>query len=232
MTTMILGRLTRLAFAVGIAMIATSCGGGGGDDDGPGIVGPVNSTVTVTGGAGSGRVASSPTGIDCRIANGATSGTCTADFRNGTAITLTATPDQDQLFQAWGGDCSGATCQINVTKAVSVSAGFVRKAVTLSLEFRTTATDDGAAIIVVTGPPITSLTPTSGLQLAQRTRTSDGKTVVLLRGNLTSGVVANVTVNGVDADKVFSAVVEQVAARQSGSYAQRTSLSTYGATIK
>ena len=231
MTTTIV-RAARLALAAGVVAVATSCGGGGGDNDGPGIVSPVNWSVTVTGGAGSGRVVSSPTGIDCRIANGTTSGTCTSEFRNNTAVTLTATPEVDHLFQAWGGDCTGTTCQLTVTKAVSVSAGFVRKTVTLSLEFRTTATDDGAAIIAISGPAIAGVTPTSGVQLAQRARTSDGKTVVLLRGNLTTGVVANVSVSGLDADKPFTAVVEQVAARQSGNYAQRANLSAYGASIK
>jgi len=224
-------RLTQIAVAIGAAALLVSCGGGG-DNDGPGIVQPSNWTITITGGAGSGRVTSLPTGIDCHIANGATSNSCSASFRNGTAVTLTATPDADQLFQAWGGDCTGETCQITLTKSVSISAGFVRKTATLSLEFRTAATDDGAALIAITGPAITGMTPTSGLQLAQRTRSSDNKTVVLIRGNLTNGVVASVSVSGKDADKPFTAVVEQVAARQSGSYAQRANLATYSASIK
>jgi hypothetical protein len=225
-----LARLTQIAVAIGTAALLTSCGGGG-DNDGPGIVQPSNWTVTITG-AGSGRVTSSPTGIDCHIANGATSNSCSATFRNGTAVTLTATPDADQLFQAWSGDCSGATCQLNLTKSVSISAGFVRKTATLSLEFRTAAKDDGAAVIAITGPPITGVTATSGLQLARRTRSSDNKTVVLIRGNLTNGVVASVSVSGLDADKTFTAVVEQVAARQSGNYAQRTNLGSYSASVK
>jgi hypothetical protein len=104
--------------------------------------------------------------------------------------------------------------------------------VTLLLDFRTPATDDGSAIITIAGPPFTDLTPTSGVQMAQRTRTSDGKTVLLLRGNLTSGTVANVSVSGLDAQKPFTAVVEQVAARQSGNYAQRSNLSGYSVSIK
>jgi hypothetical protein len=225
-----LARLARLALAAGVVALVTSCGGG--DNDGPGIVQPNDWTVTITGGAGSGRVASSPSGIDCRLTSGATSGSCSASFKHGTALTLTAMADQDQVFQAWGGDCSGETCQLTLTKSASVSAGFVRKTATLSMEFRTTASDDGAAIIAITGPAITELKATSGLQLAQRTRTSDGKTVVLVRGDLTNGVIATVSVSGKDADKPFTAVVEQVAARQSGNYAQRANLSSYGASIK
>jgi hypothetical protein len=226
-----LARLARVAIAAAGVGLVTSCGGGG-DADGPGIVQPKDWTVTVTGGAGNGRVTSSPTGIDCRIATTATSGTCSSSFKNGTSVTLTATADQDQVFQAWGGDCTGTTCQLTVTRSVSVSAGFVRKTATLSLEFKTTATDDGAAIIAITGPPIIELKPTSGLQLAQRARTSDGKTVVLIRGDLTNGVVATVSVTGLDAEKTFNAVVEQVAARQSGNYAQRTNLGSYSASVK
>jgi hypothetical protein len=230
--TDLFARLARAAFVAGVVVSTVSCGGGGTDDDGPGIVNPSNWTVTVTGGAGSGRVVSSPAGIDCRIVNGTTSAPCTATFKNATSLTLTATPDQDQLFQAWGGDCSGATCQLTLTKSVSVSAGFVKKTVTLSLDFRTPAVDDGAAIIAITGPAITALTPTSGVQLAMRTRTADNKTIVLIRGNLTNGVVANVSVSGLDADKSFAPVVEQVSARQSGNYVQRTNLSAYSVTIK
>ena len=227
--TRTLAHLARVALAAAGVGLVTSCGG---DADGPGIVPTKDWTVTVTGGAGNGRVTSSPTGIDCRIATTATSGTCSSSFKNGTPVTLTATADPDQVFQAWGGDCTGTTCQLTVTRSVSVSAGFVRKTATLSLDFKTTATDDGAAIIAITGPPIIDLKPTSGLQLAQRARTSDGKTVVLIRGDLTNGVVATVSVSGLDAEKTFNAVVEQVAARQSGNYAQRTTLGSYSASIK
>jgi hypothetical protein len=45
-------------------------------------------------------------------------------------------------------------------------------------------------------------------------------------------VVATVSVTGLDAEKTFNAVVEQVAARQSGNYAQRTNLGSYSASVK
>ena len=179
---------------------------------------------------------SSPGTIDCRITNGVASGTCTDLFSDKTNVTLTATPESDQLFKAWSGDCSGSTCAFTLTKNASVSAGFVGKVVTLQLTYQTPTTDDGAALIVITGPAITSITAGSGLQIAQRTRTSDGKAVMLVRGNLTSGGLGTVSVSGLDADKTFSAVVEQVAARQNAdpkiSYAQRTNLSGYTVSIR
>ena len=235
-------RFARAAVAaalVAVSAAVASCGGAS-DDDGPGIVDPnaTKRTVAIAGGSGNGRVTSSPGTIDCRITNGVASGTCTDLFSDKSSVTLTATPESDQLFKAWGGgDCSGGgSCALTLTKNVSVSAGFVGKVVTLQLTYQTPTTDDGAALIVITGPAITSITPGSGLQIAQRTRTSDGKAVMLVRGNLTSGGLGTVSVSGLDADKAFSAVVEQVAARQNAdpkiSYAQRTNLSAYTVSIR
>ncbi|NUR09833.1 MAG: hypothetical protein HOQ22_14165 [Nocardioidaceae bacterium] len=50
------------------------------------------------GGTGSGRVTSSPAGIDCLIANGGGSGTCNAFFTVGTVVRLTAVAGADSKF--------------------------------------------------------------------------------------------------------------------------------------
>jgi hypothetical protein len=75
-------------------------------------------TIAKTG-AGSGRVASSPAGIDC-------GGACSAPFDEGTAVTLTAAPDAGSAFAGWsGGGCSGTgTCAVTVGSDQSVSAAF------------------------------------------------------------------------------------------------------------
>ncbi|HUQ80438.1 MAG TPA: hypothetical protein VM076_04850 [Gemmatimonadaceae bacterium] len=234
-------RFARVAIATALVAMAAaiaSCGSPT-DNDGPGIVNPTR-TLTIAGGSGSGRVTSSPGPIDCRITNGVASGTCTNLFPDKTGVTLTATPENDQLFKAWGGgDCAGATsCALTLTKDVSVSAGFVGKVATLQLTYQTPTTDDGAVLLVVTGPAITGIAAGSGLQIARGTRTSDGKTVLLVRGNktLTSGGLGTVTVSGLDADKPFSTLVEQVAAIQNAdsklNYAQRPNPSAYTVTIK
>jgi hypothetical protein len=69
--------------------------------------------------SGSGRVSSSPTGIDCGA-------TCNANFASGTAVTLTANATGGQVFSGWGGACSGTsnTCVVQMTQARSVQASF------------------------------------------------------------------------------------------------------------
>ena len=73
-----------------------------------------------------GDVKSSPAGIDC---TGGSSG-CQASYTDGTAVTLTATPDANSDFTGWTGDgCSGAqpTCTVAMSQARSVTASFSRK---------------------------------------------------------------------------------------------------------
>ena len=224
-------RTRRVLLAVGLAAGLASCGA---DEDCPdcgGLVNPTKRRVTVSG-TGSGRITSTPNGINCVLSNGVRGGeACEFDFATNTQVTLQATPDADQLFRAWGDGCSGTTCQLTLTQAVTVSAAFVPRVATRTLRFTTSAADDGAAIISVIGAPITGVVGTSGVQATYRTRNSDGKTFVLVRGPLTSGIVATLSISGLDGDKTLTPTVEQVSARQSGNYAQRTLPGSYSAAI-
>ena len=76
----------------------------------------VNVTVSIV---GDGSVISSPTGIDCPT------GDCTAQFQSGTLLTLSATPNAGQQFSGWSGDCTGATCSVTLSAAISVTATFI-----------------------------------------------------------------------------------------------------------
>ena len=69
-------------------------------------------TVQVTG-TGSGTITSSPSGITCRT------GSCSAEYGQGTAITFTATPDGTHAFSRWGGDCSGTSRTVTVTMSAA-----------------------------------------------------------------------------------------------------------------
>lgn len=72
-------------------------------------------TVSVT---GPGAVSSSPPGIACP-------GDCTHDFVEGTAVTLTATPDPGAHLAAWSGDYSGSgDCEVILSVDRSVGAAF------------------------------------------------------------------------------------------------------------
>ena len=72
-----------------------------------------------------GNVASTPTGIDCTRAATLT-GTCSARFRRGSVVSLTATPAPGKAFVRWSGACLnvfGPVC--NVTMTASKGAGAV-----------------------------------------------------------------------------------------------------------
>jgi hypothetical protein len=72
------------------------------------------------GGSGSGAV--SGPGIDCGA-------TCSAEFDEGTAVTLTATPAPGSQFAGWSGACSGAsTCTVTMDAAKAVTARFTSAA--------------------------------------------------------------------------------------------------------
>jgi hypothetical protein len=75
---------------------------------------PPNSyTLTVAGGAaGSGRVTSTPAGIDCTITEGTAAGAgCSAAYPTGQGVTLSATAASGAYLKAW----SGAGCEANGT---------------------------------------------------------------------------------------------------------------------
>jgi predicted lipoprotein with Yx(FWY)xxD motif len=78
-------------------------------------------TLTVTNaGTGSGTVQSSPAGIE------ACASSCAHAFSDGTAVTLTATPDGYSTFAGWsGGGCTGTgACQLTVNADTGVTATF------------------------------------------------------------------------------------------------------------
>jgi uncharacterized repeat protein (TIGR01451 family) len=73
-------------------------------------------------GAGAGTVTSSPSGLNCGPV-------CTAQFSNGTSVTLTEAPSSSSKFSGWSGDCSGTatTCVLSMTADHTVTATFAKK---------------------------------------------------------------------------------------------------------
>lgn len=76
-------------------------------------------SVVVTG-SGRGTVTSQPAGISCR----ADGGTCTAQFPEGTQVTLTGAPDAGSVFVEWSNACAGGTCTVTMDGARTVGASF------------------------------------------------------------------------------------------------------------
>jgi hypothetical protein len=106
---------TTLLGLVAILATALAC-----SDDGPACEGAncaTDATLTVSL-VGSGRVTSSPAGIDCGA-------TCSARFARGTAVTLTAAPAVDATFVGWSGGCTGTgLCVVTLEDDRSVAATF------------------------------------------------------------------------------------------------------------
>ncbi len=92
-------------------------------------------------GSGSGRVTTSPSGIDC-------GGACSANYSAGTAVTLSASPAAGSTFGGWGGACSGTgSCVVTMSSARSVVAAFISAAPTLTIA------KAGGGLGVVTSTP-------------------------------------------------------------------------------
>lgn len=81
------------------------------------------SIAVILAGDGSGSVSSSPGGIEC-----GTGGSCSANFKYGTSVVLTATPDSGSTFTGWTGDVcatSSPDCVVSsLDQAQSVTATF------------------------------------------------------------------------------------------------------------
>jgi hypothetical protein len=76
-------------------------------------------------GSGSGRITSSPAGIDCVFTGTTTSGACSPTFRAGTSVTLTATPAVNSEFRGWGSTCpSTGPCVVIASQALTLPVGF------------------------------------------------------------------------------------------------------------
>lgn len=133
-------RLVEVSFLVGLLACGTACSatsssrgsasGGAGADGGSGIAGGGGDGGSGTGsaptpvsvdlqfvGKGSGRVTSSPPGIDCP-------GACSMTVPAGTGISLVAAPEASSTFVGWGGACSGTTCRFAADRDGTVWANF------------------------------------------------------------------------------------------------------------
>jgi hypothetical protein len=102
--------------------------------------------LTLTG-AGSGTVASQPGTIDCTLASGAASGTCSYVTPLAQAVVLTATPTSNSTFDGFGGVCLGKNpCTVTMSQSQTIAGSFSRVQ-------RTLAISGGAGNGIVTSSP-------------------------------------------------------------------------------
>jgi hypothetical protein len=117
------------ALAPDTATITATVGGRSASIDFLVIPPPQRLTIVGVPGTGTGRVQSSPAGIDCTITSGVTSGTCAFDFPAGSSVQLSASaPADSAFFSGWTGACLTAgtapTCSLTLSEARTAGAGF------------------------------------------------------------------------------------------------------------
>ena len=130
--------------------------------------------------------------------------------------------------------CSGdsaVTPDVNLPQPLAAAAGPTR---TLAVELAKPDAPDGGIIFSIEGPNILSISPAAGLELTSYGSDSRGrmKIDVLVVGPLSDGVIAWLTVRGVNSGAPFDAQVSQVAAGAAGGFAQRGDLGAYRVTVR
>lgn len=127
-------------------------------------------------GSGSGRIVSSPTGIDCP-------GTCAMEIARGTPVTLNRAANPGSSFDGFGGGCSGLNCASSFSANTTVYANFSTTVVTPVLHTLSVSVTGGGT---VTSHPVGIICPG-----ACSATFADGTTVAL-----TATPGANLTLTG------------------------------------
>ena len=133
-------------------------------------------TLTVTAaGSGSGTVSSNTTpAISCTSSAGATSGTCSVQLPEGTAVTLTPAAASGSRFDLFSSACTGASCALSLNSDATVNASFIAR-----IDVNVSFAGIGAGTVDF-GGAATSCT-------ADCTRTFDSGTSLTLGGTAATG---------------------------------------------
>jgi hypothetical protein len=159
-------------------------------------------TLTRTG-DGSGRVTSSPAGIDCGAA-------CSAAFDPSTVVALTAVVDPGSQFGGWSGDCSGSgtTCTVTMDAAKSVTAQFAKdqlgEAPVLKRVSPRAGPAAGGAGVMLSGANFQASAAVLFGGIAARSVTISGSTIIALTPAHQAGAV-DVTVTNPDGQSAILA---------------------------
>ena len=105
---------------------------------------PTFSLAVTTSGSGSGTISSSPGGINCGA-------DCSEAYTQGTAVTLSAAPAANSVFDGWSGACSGTgNCVVAMDAAKSLNAAFTK--VTYNMHVDRAFVGTGASGTVTSAP--------------------------------------------------------------------------------
>ncbi|GAK59411.1 hypothetical protein U27_06395 [Candidatus Vecturithrix granuli] len=147
----------------------------------------VKHTLTVnTSGSGTGVVTSDLQGIDCPS-------DCSEAYKQGTILTLAATPNPDSLFDGWSGDCTGTNaCTITIDSTKEVLATF-KEIPTYTIHASAgeggTISPNGEIRITQGTDKTFTVTPNTGYQITQVV--VDG----IAQGSITTYTFTNVQMN-------------------------------------
>jgi hypothetical protein len=130
--------------------------------------------------------------------------------------------------------CGGESAVTVTSVAPQLSSASANNERTLAVELTTSSTGDGGMIFSIEGPNIVGVAPAAGFELVSDLAKSNGHDVVnvLAVGTLRSGVIAWLTVKGVNSGNPFTPRITQVAAGSSEGFAQRGDLSAYQLTVR
>jgi hypothetical protein len=133
----------------------------------------------VSSGSWTGRVVSSPAGIDCTFSESSTAGTCFFDFPIGTRVRLQATDEGGSTFVRWSSPCSSDSvlyigfCTVTMSASGSMGA-FFRNGNWEVIRVNSSDLPRGLLLDPVTG--IISGTPTQAILATLKFRSSgDGE---------------------------------------------------------
>jgi len=130
------------------------------------------------------------------------------------------------------GDASTSIASDAGTPNASASAS--RNERRLAVELTGPRRGDAGIIFSIEGPNILGIAPASGFELASTREESGGRTRanVLVAGPVDNGVIAWLTVKGVNSGNPFTTTVSQVAAGAAGGFAQRADLHAYRVVVR
>ena len=138
------------------------------------------------------------------------------------------------VFAVVAGCGDAATSITSDTGGPHLSASAASNERRLAVELTAPGGGDAGMIFSIEGPNILGVSPASGFELTSTRTESAGRTRirVLVVGPLESGVVAWLTVKGVNSGNPFTATITQVAAGAAGGFAQRTDLDAYRIVVR